>query len=181
MKYLQSAYTQSRSDICAGDASTRLRRHGARSFLRSRSRSTLAARERCARTSRNNSSRAGSFSCRIWLWQTCGRGSQSTRRGAPTHELHYVQKLAARADNNLVALSAAALSTSRLGREMRFACELCGEACWIKNARTSSPQLIRVIYARESLEAITTISCHAHLAPFSDPLTAIRCLQTFVP
>jgi len=47
-------------------------------------------------------------------------------------------------------------------RAMQFASELCGEACGIKNARTSSPQLIRVIYARKSLEAIRMISCRAH-------------------
>lgn len=102
MKKLKYLRVQSRSDICAENASTRLRRHGARSFLRS----LEVLSPRYARTSRNNSSRAGSFSCCIWLWQTCGRSSQSTRQGAPTHELHYVQKLAARADNNLVALSA---------------------------------------------------------------------------
>jgi len=44
---------------------------------------------------------------------------------------------------------------------MRFACELRGEACVIKNARASSPQLIRVIYARRSLEAIRTLSSRA--------------------
>lgn len=79
-----------------------------------------------------------------------------------------MQKLAARADNNLVALSARLFLLRAFGREMRFACELCGEACGIKNARTSSPQLISVIYARKSLKAIRTISCHAHRA-FSDP------------
>jgi hypothetical protein len=47
---------------------------------------------------------------------------------------------------------------------MRFACELRGEACVIKNARASSPQLIRVIYVRRSLEAIRTLSSCASRA-----------------
>jgi len=54
MKKIKYLRVQSRSDICAGNASTRLRRHGARSFLRSLEvlsprRSTLALREIIAR------------------------------------------------------------------------------------------------------------------------------------
>lgn len=128
-----------------------------------------------ARTWRNNSSRAETRSRAVF---DCGKletTSQSAREAPRDARAALCAKVGRPcADNNLsLPLSAGLFSTLRAA-DARDAIRVSYVArrCGIKNARTSSPQLIRVIYARKSLEAISIISCRAHCA-FADFLVAM--------
>lgn len=162
MKEKRYLRVQPRSDICAGNASTRLRRREI--FLAiARRYSALALREIIAR---------GRARSRAVF--DCGKLAAAARK-APAEEHRRTSCIMCKSWPPVpIIISLLFLLGSFYFApwtwDSRFACELCGEARGIKNARTSSPQLISVIYARKSLEAIRTISCHAHRA-FSDFLT----------